>query len=74
MTSGVVTPEMDGDAAEEEGIPSISATAVDEVAARRLEAINRALWARPWWWDFLVVLEFKNSGAALDGNDTFRRT
>ena len=55
-------PETDKGVTGDEDIPSISAMATGEVAARRLEAVNRARWARPYWWGFLVVLELKNQG------------
>ena len=59
-------PDTDKGVTEEEGMPRISATATDEVAARRLEAMNRALWARSRRWDLLEVLEIQESGVVFE--------
>ena len=62
MTSGVATPEPEWGVTEEEDMPRISATAVDELATRRLEAMNRDRWARPRRWVFPGVLESEGQG------------
>lgn len=54
-------------------MPSISATAVDEVATRRLEAMNRDLWARPWRWVFLRALELEGQQLHFYGKDHDKR-
>lgn len=50
-------------------MPRISATAVDEVATKRLEAMNRERWGRPRRWVCLGVLKSKGQGLHFQGNE-----